>query len=84
MTELKQTAQVKILISPILMQRRVHQTVEHAYHQTAHFFMNQNDHHLGDVINFDYDSLPFPLTILNITNISLCYHSFFLNTSSLD
>ena len=26
--------------------------------QTAHFFMSQNDHHLGDAINFDYVSFP--------------------------
>ena len=45
MTELKQTAQAKILMSPILIRKRAHQIVEHAYHQTAHFFMIQNDHH---------------------------------------
>ena len=49
--ELKQTALVKILISSISTQKRAHQIVEHAYHQTAHFFMKQNDHHLGDAIN---------------------------------
>ena len=32
----------KILMSQILMRKRAHQTVEHAYHQTAHFFMSQN------------------------------------------
>ena len=41
MTELKQTAQSKILMSQILKQKRAHQIVEHAYHQTAHFFMSQ-------------------------------------------
>ena len=35
-----------------------HQIVEHAYHQTAHFFMGQNDQHLSDAINFDYVSPP--------------------------
>ena len=56
--ELKQTAQAKILMSPILIRKRAHQIVEHAYHQTAHFFISQNDEHLGDAINFDYVSLP--------------------------
>ena len=51
--ELKQTAQAKILMSQILMRKQAHQIVEHAYHQTAHFFMSQNDHYLGYVINFD-------------------------------
>ena len=58
------------------------QIVEHAYHQTALFFMGQNDHHLGDAINFNYVSSS-PLTLLKITNGSLCHRSFFLNTSSL-
>ena len=58
--ELKQTVQGKILISPILIQKRAHQIVEHAYHQTAHFFTSQNDHHLGYAINFDYVSSPLP------------------------
>ena len=75
--ELKQTALAKILMSPILLRKRAHQIVEHAYHQTAHFFMSQNDHHLGDVINFDYVSSPPPLTLLKITNGSLCHRSFF-------
>ena len=61
MAELKQTARAKILMSPILIRKRAHQVVEHADHQTAHFFMNQNDHHLGDAINFDYFSSPSPL-----------------------
>ena len=82
MAELKQTAQAKILKSPILIRKRAHQIVEHAYHQTAHFFISQNDHHLGDAINFDYVSSP-PLTLLKITNGSLCHRSFFLNASSL-
>ena len=82
MAELKQTALAKILMSPILIRKRAHQIVEHAYHQTAHFFMSQNDHHLGDAINFDYVSSPL-LTLLKITNGSLCHRSFFLNTSSL-
>ena len=56
MAALKQTAQAKILMSQILIQKRAHQIVEHAYHQIAHFFMSQNDHHLGDAINFDYVS----------------------------
>ena len=38
--------------------KRAHQIVEHAYHQTAHFFMSQNDHHLGGAINFNYVSPP--------------------------
>ena len=42
-----------------LIQKRAHQVVEQAYHQTAHFFMSQNDYHLGDAINFDcVSSLP--------------------------
>ena len=59
--ELKQTAQEKILMSPILIRKRAHQIVEHAYHQTVYFFMSQNNHHLGDAINFDYISSPPPL-----------------------
>ena len=51
-------------MSPILIQKRPHQIVEHAYHQTAHFFMSQNDHHLGDAINFDY-VLPPPYSFKN-------------------
>ena len=35
--ELKQTGQAKIVMSPILIRKRAHQIVEHAYHQTAHF-----------------------------------------------
>ena len=42
--------------------KRAHQIVNHAYHQTAHFFMRQNDHHLAYSINFDYISSPPPLT----------------------
>ena len=37
--ELKQTAEAKILMSPILMRKRALQIVEHAYHHTAHFFL---------------------------------------------
>ena len=74
----------KILMSPILIQKRAHQIVGHAYHQTAHFFMSQNDHHLGDAINFDYASPPSSLILLKITNGSLCHRFFFLNISSLD
>ena len=48
----------KMLMSPILIQKRAHQIVKHAYHQTAHFFMSQNDHHLVYAINFDYVSSP--------------------------
>ena len=54
--KLKQTKQAKILMSPILIRKRAHKIIEHAYHQTAHFFMSQNDHYLGDAINFDYVS----------------------------
>ena len=75
-------------MSPISIRKRAHQIVEHAYYQTAHFFMSQNDHHLGDAINFDYVSFPSlpppPLSSLKITNGSLCYRSFDLNTSSFD
>ena len=59
--ELKQTAQANILMSPILTQKRAHQIGEHAYHQIAHFFTSQNNHHLGDIISFDYVSSPPPL-----------------------
>ena len=45
MVELKQTAPAKILMSQILIRKRAHQIVEHAYHQTAYFFVSQNDHH---------------------------------------
>ena len=38
MAELKQIAQAKILMSPILIQKRAHQIVKHAYHRIAHFF----------------------------------------------
>ena len=51
--ELKQTARAEFLMSPILIQKRAHQIVEHAYYHTAHFFLSQNDHHLGDAINFN-------------------------------
>ena len=60
MAELKQTAQPQILMSQILIRKRVPQIGEHANNQTAHFFMSQNDHHLGDAINFDYVSSPPP------------------------
>ena len=56
MAEFKQTAQAKILMSQILIQKRAHQIVNKAYHKIAHFFMSQNDHHLGDAINFDHVS----------------------------
>ena len=39
--ELKQRAQAKILMSPILIENRVHQIVDDAYHQIPHFFMSQ-------------------------------------------
>ena len=84
MTEFKQSAQEKILMSQILIRKRAHQIVEHIYHQTAHFFMSQNDHHLGDAINFDYVSSPPPLTLLRIINGSLSHRYLFLNTCSLD
>ena len=58
MAEFNQTAQARILMSSILMQKRAHQIVEHAYHQTADFLMSQNGHYLGDAINFDYASPP--------------------------
>ena len=58
MDELRQIALAKILMLPILIPKRVHQIVEHAYRRIAHFFMSQNDHHLGDAINFDYVSSP--------------------------
>ena len=55
-----------MLMSPILIRKRAQQIVEHAYHQTAHFFMSQNDHHLGDAISFDYiPPLPPPYTFEN-------------------
>ena len=77
-TELKQTAQAKILMSPILIRKRAHQIVEHAYHQTAHFLMSQNDHHLGESsILIMFHLPPSPLTLLKITNGSWCHHSFF-------
>ena len=63
-------------MSKILIRKRAHEIVEHAYHQTAHFFMSQNDHHLGETINSDYVSSPpppFPLTLLKITNGGLCH-----------
>ena len=82
--ELKQTAQAKILMLLILIQKRAHQIIEHAYHLTDHFFMSPNDYHLGYAINFDYAS-PHPfLTFKKITNGNLCHRSFFLNTSILD
>ena len=48
-------------MSPMFVRKRAHQIVKHAYHQTAHFLMSQNDHHLGYAINFDYVSPPPPL-----------------------
>ena len=69
---------------PLFIRKRDHQFVKHAYHQTARFFMSQNDHHLGYAINFDYvSSPPPPLTLLKITNGSLCHRSFVLNIFSL-
>ena len=56
MAELNQIAQAKISLSQLLTQKRVQQIVEHAYHQTALFYMSQNDHHSGDAISFDYVS----------------------------
>ena len=50
MADLKQTAQAKILMSPISIRKRAHQIVEHAYHQRTHFIVSQSDHHLGDAI----------------------------------
>ena len=82
MAKLKQAAHTKILISPILIRKRGNQIVEHAYHQTAHFFTSQNDYHLGYAINFVCFISPL-LTLLNITHDSLCHRSFVLNTSSL-
>ena len=71
--ELKQTALAKILMSPILIQKRAHQIVEHAYHQTAHFFMGQNNHHLRDAINFDYVSSPLsPLLLFYKLRMVVC------------
>ena len=77
---IKQTAQAKTLMSPILIQKWAHQIVEHAYHHTAHFFMDQNDHHWAtpsilSILTMFY--LPPPLTLLKITNGSLCHRSFF-------
>ena len=53
MAKLKQIALEKILMSQMLIRKRAHQIVEHAYYQTAHFFPSQNDYNLGDAINFD-------------------------------
>ena len=58
LAELKQTAQAKIIVSQILIQKRAHQIVEHVFHHIAHVFNYQNDHHLGDAIHFDYVSPP--------------------------
>ena len=69
-------------MSPIFIQKRPHQIVKHAHHQTAHFFMSQNDHPLGDAINFDYVLFP-TITLLKITNGSVYHRSFFLNIFSL-
>ena len=70
MAELKQTAQAKILISQILIQKRAHQIVKQAYHHTAPLFYCQNDHHLDDAINFHCVSRAL-LTLLKITSGSL-------------
>ena len=83
MTELKQTAQVEILMSPILILKRAHQIVEHAYHHTAHFFMGQNDHHLGYAINFDYVSSYPSLLFQNLRMVVCVTVLFVLNTSCL-
>ena len=58
--ELKQAAQEKILMSPILIQQRAHHIGKHAYHNTAYFLMSQHDHHLGYAINFFILSSPSP------------------------
>ena len=60
MAKLKQTAQAKILMSQILIQKQAHQIVKHACYQTVHFFVSQNDNHLGYAINFYYVSSPPP------------------------
>ena len=48
-------------MSPILIRKRAHQIIEHAYHQTAHFFMSQNDH---------IRAKPSVLTMLQLTLIT--------------
>ena len=70
-------------MSLILIQKQARQIAEHAYHQRANFFMNQNDHHLGDAINFKYILPPSPVTLLKITNGSLCHRFFVLNSFNL-
>ena len=80
--ELKQIAQAKILMSQILIRKRAHQIVEHAYHQTAHFFMSQTTTIWATPSILTMSHLPL-LTLLKITNGSLRHCSFFLNISSL-
>ena len=74
--ELKQTAQAKILMSPVLIRKRAHQIVEHAYHQTAHFlWVETTTFVLCHQFSLCFISPPF--TLLKITNGSLCHFSFF-------
>ena len=77
MAELKQIAQAKILMSQIFIRKQAHQIVEYAYRQTVHFFMSQNNHHLGYAINFDYVS-PLPPSLFLKLQMAVCdiVHSF--------
>ena len=59
MAELKQTAQAKILISPILIRKGAPPIHEICLSLNSSFFMSQNDYHLGNAINFNYVSPPF-------------------------
>ena len=56
MAELKQTAQAKILMSQILIRKWSNQIVKYAKPLNSSFFVSQNDHHLGDAINFGFSS----------------------------
>ena len=84
--KLKQTAQAKILMSPILIQKRAQKIVENAYHQTAYSFKSQTTTiwAMPSILTMFYlPPPPPPVVLLKITNGSVCHRSFFLNTFSL-
>ena len=61
MVELKQTALIQILMLPILIIKLGLSNRQIGLPLNNSFFECQNDHHLGDAINFGYVSSPFSL-----------------------
>ena len=64
-------------MSPILIPKRAHQIGEHAYHHTSHFLWIKTTTIWARLSNLTMYHLLFPLTLLKITNGSLCRRSFF-------